>query len=76
MTETPTPLLCVHDAYDPQDAEYASLEAFLDMCEACFGEQPVLTEHSDGTHTDEDGMTILVPADELPTPNQGDQTCC
>ena len=62
MTETPTPLLCVHDAYDPQTTEYASITAFRDMCEACFGEQPTLTEHGDGTYTDEDGRTVLVPA--------------
>lgn len=62
MTETPTPLLCVHDAYDPETTQYESLEAFRAMCVACYGEAPALTEHGDGTYTDEDGRTVLVPA--------------
>ena len=45
-----------------QTTQYESLEAFRAMCVACYGEAPTLTEHSDGTYTDEDGRTVLVPA--------------
>ena len=54
-------LLCVNDAYDPDTAVYDTLDAFLTMCGACHGERPVLVEHGDGSYTDGDGATVLVP---------------
>lgn len=54
---------CISDRYDPGSGHYDSLEDFLAMCRACFGEAPELQQ--DGESYRDDQGIVLEPAPEM-----------
>ena len=53
--------LCVSDAYDPDGTvPYEDVQDFLDVCQSCFGSEPVLREQG-GCYYDESNTLVLEP---------------
>lgn len=57
-----TSVICISDRYDPgtNAQAYESVDDFLSMCDACFGEAPELIKHADGWRDAMDGELVLV----------------
>jgi len=60
---TATLYRCISDRYTPEAETYASVDAFLDMCQASFGERPELRQ--DGECYRDDQGTVLEPVADL-----------
>jgi hypothetical protein len=44
-------LICVNDKYDPTgDEPYTDVDEFIQMCIACFGEFPILSERGNNVY--------------------------
>lgn len=55
-------VICYSDRYTPTADEFASVDEFLTMCRAVFGEAPTLTLRADGWH--DDGGRVLTETPE------------
>jgi hypothetical protein len=52
--------ICTNDRYTPTEDSFNSVDAFMDMCRACFGEAPELTARNGGNeYTDSTGAVVL-----------------
>lgn len=59
-------VICVSDMFDEHGEEYESREAFLDMCEDCFGFRPVvLSSGVARCHLDDYGGTVVEGEEEF-----------
>lgn len=65
MANTNT-VICTSDRYTQDREEYASVEEFCAMCEACFGEAPELRRVGDEWH-DNEGVVLV---EEMKVTNQ------
>jgi hypothetical protein len=60
------PVVCTSDLYTPCAESYDTVEDFLAMCLACFGDSPSLLETSEGVWTDRaTGEVVLRLEDAL-----------
>ena len=57
-------VFCCSDRYTPTTDEFASVDEFLGMCLAVFGEAPAPTLRADGWHDDQGLVLTETPAQE------------